>query len=74
MVWASYLSHVSWGVRVLGTEDRANAVHPLPSASNLQLLVELWGLCQEGLLVKVRQAEDVGTTLGGGTNQAWGLE
>ncbi len=70
----AYLGHVAWRVRVLGSEDGPDAVHALPPAGDLELLVELGALSQEGLLLEVGQAEDVGTALGGGADQARRLE
>jgi uncharacterized protein YqfA (UPF0365 family) len=68
------LGHMSRGVGVLSTENRARAEDTLTTSSNLELLVELGGLGEESLLSEVGESEDVTTTLGGGTDKAGRLE
>lgn len=74
MLGTAYLSHVSWRVGVLSPEYGTNTVHPLPATRNLHLLVELRALRQVRVLSKVREAENVGTTLGRRTNETRWLE
>ena len=65
---------MSRGVGVLGSENGTNTVNPLATTSNLKLLVELRRLSKVGVLVEVLHLENVCTTLGGGSNQTWGLK
>jgi hypothetical protein len=70
----AHLSHVSGCIRVLSSEYGTNTVNPFPATGNLELLVELRRLCQESLLLKVRQLEDIRTTFGRSTDQARRME
>lgn len=70
----SELGHVSRGVGVLSSENRTDAEHALPASCNLELLVELGRLGQEGLFAKVLESEDVGATLRRCADEAGGFE
>lgn len=70
----SELGHVAWSVGVLSSVDWTNTEDTLAASSNLNLLVELWGLGEVGGLAKVWEGEDVGASLGCGTDQSWRLE
>jgi hypothetical protein len=70
----TYLSHMSWRIRILRPENGTNTVNPLFTLRNLKLLVELWRLCQICFLLEIRQFEHIRTTLRSSTNQARRME
>lgn len=71
IIWA-YLSQVSVGVAVFGTEDGSNFENALHVTSNAHLLVQLGTLGQVGVLLEVLDLKDVATTLGSRTHQLGG--
>jgi hypothetical protein len=70
----TYLSHMSWRIRVLCTENRANTIYSLRTTCNLELFVKLRRLGQVGLLSKIRQLENIGASLRRSTNQTGRME
>lgn len=68
------LSHVPRGVGVFGPENGAYAEHTLPASCNLELLVKLGRLSEEGLLAEIRESKDISTALGRCADEAGRLE
>lgn len=70
----SELGHVAWSVGVFGSVNWADTEDALTSTGDLDLLVELRRLCEVGVLAEVWELEDIGSALGGGTDESWRLE
>ena len=73
-VQASELGQVPFGVRILGAEDRADAVDRAQVAGDGHLLEELRGLGQVGFAIEVGDFEDSRAALGGGTGEVGRLD
>jgi hypothetical protein len=65
---------MSWRIRVLCTENRANTINSLRTTGNLELFVKLRRLGQVGLLSKIRQLENIGASLRRSTNETGWME
>jgi hypothetical protein len=66
---ASELAQVTVGVRVLGTENRADFEHTMHITTEDHLLIELRALCKACLLSEVVKSKDFCTTFGGSSNE-----
>lgn len=65
---------MSRSIRIFSSEYRPSAEDTFSPASYLELFVELRRLGKERFLTKVSEFEDVGTALGGSTNETRGFE